>query len=248
MQKNFKSIFQLIGGITGIAALIFSLIQLLLSYIITSKYSYQTPIAEDVLTVFYNNSILGHFTYIFVILIGITVIPASIGVFIFLREKIPNNKNLLFIPLVFHLIGAITIIISYMWELIVIKNLAAEFISAVEPEKSEIIAQYSEISFIFNVLSVVSYIFLFGLGTGIFGYFSLKVNLNKTTMNWLAFVGAFLALFRFGIFLKSSFGQILVLGAQIGSILFLFWLGNICYFIIRDILKPVEKTIEIEAN
>lgn len=214
-----------------------------MSFVITRRYS-----AEDfseLLTNYATFKMIYASESIISLVNSVFIVPAIIVVFINLYSKIkPNVKNWLILPTAATVLGAILLICLIIVKLLLIFKTAPDYVAAIEPTKSEILAIFENRVGYLSIFQVIAYLLLFTVGTGGFGILSFKYQLTKETSTWLAIFTAILGLGEIGVFIPGGFGSVLIFMASIASILYFFWFISII-FVIRQNMKE-DKFVHVE--
>jgi len=239
LNKNRETL-TIIGSISAIIATICTITVIAISFIMTN--SIQTPGIEAYIVMINDRSTLNLMEVIFGILSGIFIIPTAIGFLFFLRTKIDERKQkILILPTITFILGSGLLIALYAIKINIIYELAPSFVAAIEPEKTQLLTQFNELNLITDIIQAIAYVFIYTLGAGTYGLLIVKIEELRGTLGWTAISSAIFALLVFGLFVDSTFGVILQLGAQIGSIMFFFWLISMAYAIL--FLRREEKTM-----
>lgn len=245
MDEN-KETLTIIGSISAIIATICTIAVIAISFLLTNRI--QNPDIESVIIMINDNPTLNLLEAIFGILSGVFIIPAAIGFLFFLRTKIDERKQkILILPTITFILGSGLLIALYAIKINIIYELAPNFVAAIEPEKTVLLNQFNKLDLITDIIQAIAYIFIYTLGAGTCGLLIVKIEELKGTLGWTAISSGVFALFVFGLFLDGTFGVILQLGAQIGSIMFFFWLISMAYailFLIREekTMRNLEKS------
>ena len=230
-----KKILNFIGLISiVIVVLCFSCI-LVMSFIITRRY-----VSEDYVELLVNYA-YHKFIYtsesIISLVNSIFIILAVIAVFFNFYPKIKEGtRNWLLLPTFATILGASLLISLIIIKLKLILITSSDYVTAVEPLKSQIFALFENRIRYLSIFQVIAYLLLFTVGTGVFGILSFKYQLTKETSTWLAIGTAILGLGELGVFIPSGFGSVLIFMASIASILYFFWYFSII-FVIRQNMK-----------
>ncbi len=230
MNKSRETL-TIIGAISAIIATICTIAVIALSFVMTN--SIQTPGIEAYIVMINDLSTLNLLEAIFGIMSGVFIIPAAIGFLFFLRSKIDERKQkILILPTITFILGSGLLIALYIIKIKIIFELAPSFVAAIEPEKTQLLTQFNELNLIIDIIQSIAYIFVYTLGAGTYGLLIVKIDELKGTLGWTAISSGIFALLVFGLFIDGTFGVILQLGAQIGSIMFFFWLISMAYAIL----------------
>lgn len=230
LNKNRETL-TVIGAVSAIIATTCTIALITISFLITNKI--QTPDIEAYITMINENPTLNLMEAIFGILGGAFVIPASIGFLFFLKIKIDERKRkILILPTITLILGSVLLIALYSIKINIIYELAPSFVAAIEPEKTQILTQFNDLNLVTDILQSIAYVFIYTLGAGTYGLLTIKIVELKGTIGWSAITSGVFALGVFGIFIDGTFGAILHFGAQIGAIMFFFWLISMAYAIL----------------
>jgi len=233
-----------IAGIISCAIVFLcSVTTIVISFILTYKYQWET----------YEEAIAGFTDYLsihtidttFNMVMGVFIIPTSITIFLFLRKNLfsKKNKNLLLIPLLSSIIGSGFVIGIYSIKYYILYYIVPAYNAASDP--TVIFNQFLEVIQLTNILSLVAFILIYTLGAGLFGLISLKSTLMKNNVSWMAIASAVLALAKIGFFVENTAGAVFSLLAQMGSILYFFWLAGFI-FIFKENIKEIKTEIKME--
>ncbi len=245
-----KKILNILGLISiVIVVLCFSCI-LVMSFIITRRF-----VSEDyaeLLTNYAYHTIIFTAESLISLINCVFITLAVIVVFINFYPKIKSGtRNWLFLPTIATIMGASLLISLIAIKLNLILNTAPDYVTAVEPLKSQIFALFETRVKYLTIFQVIAYLLLFTVGAGAFGVLSFKFQLTKETSIWLAIGTAILGLGELGVFIPSGFGSVLIFMASIASILYFFWYFSII-FVIRQNMKEnnfvKDESLEKLAN
>jgi len=158
---------------------------------------------------------------------GVTLFPAFLGIFFFLREEIGGKiKPLLFFPLIATIIGALLVVGLYSLKFYLIFSVATNYMAATN--KEPILNYFLSLTRISDILSVIVYILVYTLGAGMTSILTIKTNAVKPNISWLGILTGVLALGKIGYFLENTAGYVLSFAASLGAIMYFIWL--IYYF------------------
>jgi len=238
-----KSIIDYIGLISIVIVIVSFISKIVTSFIITQ----QLPAGgyPELLQNYVDGMVIHSIDSIMILISAVFIIPATIGVFSVFYSKIkPEVKNWLLLPTITSIVSSLLIFSLIIPKLIIIFQIAPDYVVAIEPSKSLLLTKFENWIFYINIFQVIAYVLLFTIGTGSFSILSFKYQLARETTTWLGIFAAFLGLGQIGVFIPSNFGIVLIFMASIASILYFFWLGSII-FVIRQKIKE-DKFEEIE--
>ncbi|MHA1212466.1 MAG: hypothetical protein ACTSSH_08400 [Candidatus Heimdallarchaeota archaeon] len=243
MQKR-KFDFNYVAIISCAIVFICSIATIIISYILSYKYPVEDYI--DVIISFDVQSGIHTTETLFNLIMGAFIIPSCIGIFIYLWKNIHNKiKKLLILPLITSLIGAGFVIALYSVKLMMIFKIAPDYNTGIN--EAENLALFTQLVNISDILSLVAYILLYTLGTGIFGVITLRTASVRGNISWLAIASGVLALGKIGYFLQSTAGAVFSLAASMGAILYFFWIASFA-FVLYQAIKENKMNYEIEET
>jgi len=244
MTRN-KSIIDYVGLISIAIVIVSFLSKIVTSFLITRQLP--TEGGYSALLQNYVDGMLIHsIDSIMVLVSAVFIIPATIGVFSVFYSKIkPDVKNWLLLPTITSIVSSLLIFSLIIPKLIIIFQIAPDYVVAVEPSKSLLLAKFESWIFYINIFQVIAYVLLFTIGTGSFSFLSFKYQLTRETSTWLGIFTAFLGLGQLGVFIPSGFGTVLIFMASIASILYFFWLGSIIFVIRQKMKEDIFEEVEL---
>ncbi|MBN1328288.1 MAG: hypothetical protein JXA54_02330 [Candidatus Heimdallarchaeota archaeon] len=233
-----------IAGIISCAIVFLcSITTIIISFILTYKYQWET----------YEEAIAGFTDYLFIhtvdttfnLIMGIFIIPASIFIFLYLRNNIFDKKfkYILLIPLISSLIGSGFVIGIYSIKYYILYDIVPAYNIASDP--TAIFNQFLNLIQITNILSLVAFILIYTLGAGLFGFISFRTAVIKGNVSWLAMASGILALGKIAFFLENTAGAVFSLVAQMGSILYFFWIASFI-IVFKENIKEVKDQMHME--
>ncbi|NHJ48830.1 MAG: hypothetical protein FK733_13685 [Asgard group archaeon] len=230
-------------GIVSIAIVVLSSISyIVMSFVITRKYP-----AEDyseLLTNYANFKMVYSSESIIFLVNSIFISFAIVMIFIIFYSKIEQSvKKWLILPTVTSIIGTLILISLIVVKLLLIATMAPDYVSAIEPMKSYILARFENVIEYLTIFQLIAFLLIYTIGTGVFGILSLKYKITKGSSAWLAIVTAILGLGEFGVFIPIGFGDVLILLRSIAFILYFIWLGSILIMIRQNMEKHKVKKV-----
>ena len=222
---TFKRKITILSIISIGAVVLCSILTIILSYILS--YRYQLTSYEEVLISFATNRWIHSAETMINLFMGVTLFPAFLGIFFFLREEIGGkSKPLLFFPLIATIIGALLVVGLYSLKFYLIFSVATNYMAATN--KEPILNYFLSLTRISDILSVIVYILVYTLGAGMTSILTIKTNAVKPNISWLGILTGVLALGKIGYFLENTAGYVLSFAASLGAIMYFIWL--IYYF------------------
>ncbi|HUT80264.1 MAG TPA: hypothetical protein VMZ29_03600 [Candidatus Bathyarchaeia archaeon] len=233
-----------IAGIISCAIVFLcSVTTIIISFILTYKYQWQTY--EEVIAGFTDYLFIHTMDTTFNLIMGVFILPASITIFLYLRKNIIDKKSryLVLIPLIASIIGSGFVIGIYSIKYYILYNVVPAYNASSDP--SAIFNQFLSLIQLTNILSLIAFLLVYTLGAGIFGFISFRSAGIKSNVSWLAMASGVLALAKIGYFLENTAGAVFSLAAQMGSILYFFWLVGFI-FVFRENIKEIKNEMRFE--
>lgn len=105
-----------------------------------------------------------------------------------------KRNLLLWLPSIGMLLGIIMTTIALIMNLILTLKIAPDFLSAIEPEKTQIGNQAKTLLTMKNLLSIIGLVFVYAIGGGGFAIFGFQKVIIPQWLNWLGVAGGVLNL------------------------------------------------------
>ena len=231
-QENQKNTFQIISVIFGSVAILSAIAIIIISYLISLNLT-ETDYDSILQSYFYNRAIFTSET-IFYLLNGTFMIPTMFGIFLYLKKNSAvKTKINLIIPLIFAIFGYLIIIALYILKMVILFQIAPNYINGTITEKEEIILLIDKIDLTADIMSIVASISIYTIGTIMFGVILLSFLEFNRALVWAAIASGVLSLGIFGSLLTGTGGTVLLFLAQIGTFLFYFWLIGVLFVMFR---------------
>ena len=243
LQERIEKLI-LAGAGSAILATLSTVVVITVSFLVTFRLA--TPDIGAYLEVITEHPTLSLLEIIFGMLSGVFTIPVSISFFLFMRERLsPTKVKILFASSIAMFLGSCLLIVLYSFKISIVSDIAPNYVAAVEPEKTDILNRYEDLTLTTNIIQVIVYILIYTLGAGVYGLFTTQIEELKGTIGWTGLASGIFALGVIGLFIDGTFGSVFNFGAQIGSIMFFFWLVSMAYAIFF-LYKEGKKDIENE--
>ncbi|NHJ05828.1 MAG: hypothetical protein EAX90_13460 [Candidatus Heimdallarchaeota archaeon] len=231
LDKNKKTI-EFLGVVFGALAVLCAIAIIVISYLISLNVT-QTDYDSILQAYFYERAIFTSET-IFYLLNGLFMIPTIIGIYSHLRKNMIIKPKLnLLIPLITMILGYVLIIALYILKIVILFQIAPNYINGTIVEKEEIILLITKIDLVADIMSIVASVLIYLIGAIIFGIILLQYIEFNRVLIWAAVASGILSLGIIGSLLEGTGGIVLLFLAQIGTFLFYFWLIGVLFVIFR---------------
>ena len=232
-QLKRKNNFQIISIIFGSLAIICAIAIIVLSYLISLSVT-QTDYDSILHSYFYERPIFTCET-IFYILNGIFMILTMFGIYSYFKNNITVKPRInLIIPLIFTVLGYLIIIALYILKMVILFQIAPNYINGTITEKEEIILLIGKIDLAADIMSIVASVSIYSIGTIIFGIILLQILEFNRALIWAAIASGILSIGVFGNLFTGTGSAVLLFIAQIGTFLFYFWLIGTLFVMFRN--------------
>jgi hypothetical protein len=206
---------------------------------------------EAILTRYFEQQILTTIIISATILSTLFLIPTAIGIFMTIKKRTKLlNKNIILIPTIGMIIGSMLMVIIQTMNYYTVFILAPDFVNGSSFTRAVALNNYISYNRIVNILSIIVYVLMYGAGAFGFSYFILGMPAFNDTTAWIGIFCGVLSLGQIGIVLPNTAASFLTLAANVGSIMFYFWIYSIGNFIYQKELAKMKGELdeEIEEN
>ncbi|MBD3190268.1 MAG: hypothetical protein GF308_06475 [Candidatus Heimdallarchaeota archaeon] len=228
-----------IGIVCGFGAVVFFIVLQFSSLLI----QLQLPSEElDTLLTYYQNhmslmianSIFGYLSAIF-------LVPGFLVIYQYVKKTGQVQGNILWIPLVFVLIGSVVFFGIYIIQLNIVLNFAAEYsaTSSTMALSDSTINLINNLQLTSKILSICANIFILTLGTGLFSMMTYRTRVYPRQFSSTGITAGFLAFTIFGTLITQGIWKyIFSFLNTIAIVTFISWIVSISIYILRHPRTP----------